>query len=152
MKIILNPWVRFCVKLVTIWKQITNGVKWAKKTNKTSLIPVDTFSGKVHVKWDNQASLTPLGQLAFFIEFLKTSGLFNEWVDNCPMIFTSPNAPSKRDILGTILLSVLAGHKRYAHITSIRCDNVNPGLLGMNKISSASLLNSQVKTPQSLTR
>ena len=110
--------------------------KKAKKSTKTRLISVDTFGGKVHVRWDNQASLTPLGQLAFFIEFLKTSGLFNEWVDNCPMIFTSPNAPSKRDILGTILLSVLAGHKRYAHITSIRCDNVNPALLGMNKISS----------------
>lgn len=36
---------------------------------KTELIPVDTFGGRIHVKWDSQASLTPLGQLAFFIEF-----------------------------------------------------------------------------------
>jgi len=49
------------------------------------LIPVDTFGGRVHVKWDSQAALTPLGQLAFFIEFLKTGGLFNEWVAKCPM-------------------------------------------------------------------
>jgi hypothetical protein len=49
---------------------------------------------------------------------------------------TSPNAPTNRDILGTLLLSVLAGHTRYAHITTIRCDGVNPGLLGMNKIVS----------------
>jgi hypothetical protein len=47
------------------------------------LIQVDTFGGKVHVKWDSQASITPLGQLAFFIEFLKTSGLFNNWVEGC---------------------------------------------------------------------
>lgn len=100
------------------------------------LIPVDTFGGRVHVRRDSQASLTPLGQLAFFIEFLKTGGLFNDWVTQCPMIFTSPNAPKKRDILGTILLSVLAGHKRYSHITSICCDNVNPALLGMSKIAS----------------
>lgn len=110
--------------------------KKAKISTELALIPVDTFGGRVHVKWDSQASLTPLGQLAFFIEFLKTGGLFNEWVDRCPMVFTSPNAPNKRDILGTILLSVLAGHKRYAHITSILCDKVNPILLGMSKIAS----------------
>jgi hypothetical protein len=28
--------------------------------------------------------------------------------------------------LGTVLLSVLAGHWRYAHITTLRCDPVNP--------------------------
>jgi len=100
------------------------------------LIPVDTFGGRVHVKWDNQASLTPLGQLAFFIEFLKTSGHFERWVSDCPMDFTSPNAPMKRDVLGTILLSVLSGHTRYSHITTIRCDGVNPQLLGMNKVVS----------------
>jgi len=38
-------------------------------------IPVDTSGGRVHVKWDSQTSLTPLGQLAFFIEFLKTGGI-----------------------------------------------------------------------------
>ena len=48
----------------------------------------------------------------------------------------SPNAPSKRDILGTLLLSILSGHKRYAHVTSICSDNVNPRLLGMSKVVS----------------
>jgi Resolvase, N terminal domain len=28
------------------------------------------------------------------------------------------------------MLSVLAGHRRYAHITTLRCDPVNPPLLG----------------------
>jgi hypothetical protein len=52
------------------------------------------------------------------------------------MHFTSPNAPSKRHVLGTVLLSVLAGHRRYAHITTLRCDSVNPPLLGMQKVVS----------------
>ncbi len=38
--------------------------------------------------------------------------------------------------MGTLLLSVLSGHKRYAHITAIRSDGVNPGLLDMKKIVS----------------
>jgi hypothetical protein len=39
-------------------------------------------------------------------------------------------------VLGTVLLSVLAGHWRYVHITSVRCDPANPSLLGMNKVVS----------------
>jgi hypothetical protein len=35
-----------------------------------------------------------------------------------------------------VLLSSLAGHKRYAHITTIRSDSVNPRLLGMKKVMS----------------
>ena len=35
-----------------------------------------------------------------------------------------------------MLLSVLAGHRRYTHITASRCDSVNPPLLGMRKVVS----------------
>jgi Transposase DDE domain group 1 len=97
----------------------------------------DTFGGRVHVEWETEGgAVTPLGQLPFFIEFLKQGGLFEGWVAGCPLLLTSPNAPTKRDILGTLLLSVLAGHRRYAHITALRCDPVNPPLLGMNKVVS----------------
>jgi len=37
---------------------------------------VDTYGGRVHVEWDPQAAVTPLGQLPFFIDFLKTAELF----------------------------------------------------------------------------
>ena len=99
-------------------------------------IGLETYAGKIHVEWDPQAAVTPLGQLPFFIEFLKVSGLFDAFVDECPLEYSSPNAPDKRSILGTLMLSILAGHKRYAHISTIRCDGVNPELLGMEKIIS----------------
>jgi len=38
------------------------------------------------------------------------------------------------------MFSVLAGHKRYSHVTAIRCDGVNPGLLGMNKVISEDVM------------
>ena len=85
----------------------------------------------MHVEWDPTAAATPLGQLPFFVEFLKLGGLFDPWVADCPLTLTSPNAPAKRDILGTLLLAVLAGHQRYAHITALRGDAVNAALLGM---------------------
>ena len=39
-------------------------------------------------------------------------------------------------MLGTVLLSVLAGHGRYAHITALRGDGVNAPLLGKKKVVS----------------
>ena len=43
---------------------------------------------------------TGLGPAAYFIEFLKTNGLWERWVEDCPLYYTSPNAPAKQDILG----------------------------------------------------
>jgi len=54
----------------------------------------------VHVEWDAAEPVTPLGQLPFFIEYLKQGGLFDGWVADCPLSFCSPNAPRKRDVLG----------------------------------------------------
>ena len=97
---------------------------------------LDTFGGKVEVRWNSDAEVTVMGQMAFFIEFLKTAGLWRSWVKDSPLSYTSPNAPKKEDVLGTILLSVLAGHRRYAHITAIRGDGVNPEMLGMSRVVS----------------
>ncbi len=99
-------------------------------------IVVDSWAGPVRVVWDTAAPLTPFGQLSFFIQFLRTTGLLDAYIGDCPLNYTSANAPSKRDVLGTVLLSVLAGHKRYAHITALRADTVQPELLGMNRVMS----------------
>lgn len=95
-------------------------------------VPVDTFAGRVHGEWDAQAAATPLGQLRFFTEFLQVSGLFGPWVRDCPLHLRSPNAPSKRDVLGTAVLSILTEYQRYAHINGVRNDRINPPLLGMS--------------------
>ena len=97
---------------------------------------LSTPGGRYQVRWDDNGSATALGQLAFFAEFLDVSGLFERWVTNCPMAYTSPNAPGTKDVLGTWLLSILDGQWRYAHITGLRGDSVAPGILGMNKIVS----------------
>jgi hypothetical protein len=99
-------------------------------------VTVDSRAGQIKVEWDPQAPLTPLGQASFFIEFLKVSGVFDALVADCPLHRTSPNAPSNRDVLGTLVLSVLAGHKRYAHVTALRADGVLPELLGIERILS----------------
>ena len=46
----------------------------------TGRVVADTFAGRVHVEWDSSAPVTPLGQLPFFIEYLKQGGLFDGMV------------------------------------------------------------------------
>lgn len=97
---------------------------------------LSTPGGRFHVRWDENGSATALGQLAFFGEFLEVSGLFSRWVEGCPLPYTSPNAPAEVDLLGTWLLSILDGQRRYAHIAGLRGDEVAPEILGMSKIVS----------------
>lgn len=99
-------------------------------------LAVDTHGRRIHVEWDPASPVTPLGQLVFFSQFLATGGLFSHWVERCPLRFSSPNAPSLTNLLGTITLSVLAGQFRYAHVTGLRADTVNPVGLGMSKVCS----------------
>jgi hypothetical protein len=60
-------------------------------------VVADTFAGRIHVEWDNSAPVTPLGQMPFFIAFVKQGGLFDGLVVDCPLHYTSPNAPRKRE-------------------------------------------------------
>ena len=98
-------------------------------------VKVDTFGGTVHVEWDPDAAATPLGHLAFFAEYLKVSGRFDALVADCPLNYTSPNA-AKRDVLGTVLLSALAGQSALRTSRQLRGDRVYPSLLGMSKVAS----------------
>jgi hypothetical protein len=106
---------------------------------------VQTMAGRIQVRWEAESAATPMGQLAYFIEFVHLTELWSRWLESCPLAYTSPNAPSKAEVLGTWLLSMLAGHRRYAHVTAMRCDGINPGLLGMKKVISEDALRNALK-------
>ena len=106
---------------------------------------VQTMAGREQVRWDAESVATPMWPLAYFIEFLTRTGLWSRWQESGPLSYTSLNAPSKAEGLGTWLLSILSGHKRHSHVTAIRCDGVNPGLLGMGKVISEDALRNALK-------
>ncbi len=126
--------------------------KMKRENALAKLIPcssLQTAGGRVQVRWESESAATPMGQLAYFIEFLTLTGLWQRWKESYPLAYTSPNAPSKAEVLGTWLLSILAGHRRYSHVTAIRCDGVNPGLLGMSKVISEDAMRRALKaTPE----
>jgi hypothetical protein len=55
---------------------------------------VDTMGGRVHVRWDETAQATPHGQIVFFAEFLATAGVFDRWVQACPLRY-NPHKPGR---------------------------------------------------------
>jgi hypothetical protein len=64
----------------------------------------ETMGGRAHVRWDEAAQATPHGQIVFFAEFLATAGVFDRWVQACPLRYSSPNASRPHDVLGTLML------------------------------------------------
>lgn len=117
-----------------------------RKAEAETTMTVDTPGGRIQVQWDREANATPYGQLAFFAEFLQVSGIFDTWVAGCPLSDSSPNAPSIRDVLGTWMLSVLAEHRRYAHVTGLPGDGVSPHVLGLSRLISEDALRRALST------
>src|ERR1035437_3156416 len=83
-------------------------------------IGVETKNGRIQVKLDTSSSATPFGQMVFFIEFLKLTGLYERWIEDCPLRYAGPNGSPTADILGPWFFSILSRPRRSAHITTVR--------------------------------
>ena len=97
---------------------------------------IDSFGGPVKACWGSSPAVTRHGLLAYFIDFLKVSKTWKEFVDSCPLTYSSPNAPTKEEILATMLDSILIGQRRYAHMTALSGDTVIAGLFGVTTFRS----------------
>ena len=94
--------------------------------------PLDTPGGRFYAEWDTEAPVTREGQLIFFFQFLHAGGRWKEFLSKCPLTYTGNRGSGAAKVMGTVLLSVLSGHWRYAHINGVRGDGINPGLLGID--------------------
>ena len=110
--------------------------KAAAVQNLLPALGVESLGGQVQVRWNQREAATPFGQMAYFAEFLNLSGLYRHWIEDCPLRYASPNGSKIADVLGTLFLSVLSGHWRYAHIAALRADAVSASLLGMDAVVS----------------
>ena len=97
-------------------------------------VDIPAFGGRLDVSWDPDSQVTQWGGLAYFVSYLKTSGLFDRLVEDAPFHYTSPNAPEVRDVVGTTVLAIVCGFTRYVHINRLRNDTVLAALLGLGRI------------------
>jgi hypothetical protein len=58
---------------------------------------LDTFACPVKVEWDTSSPLTPLGQIVYFIEFLKVSVRLDAAIEDCPLVADNGGGPPKRN-------------------------------------------------------
>lgn len=114
----------------TLTKDISLPLKFKVKEK------LKTDSGILDWSWDENALLTMNGYLSFYAQYLHAGSLFTSLCDDCPLEYKSNNAPQIKDILGTIMLSLLNGHSRYSHMGSLYGDTASAELLGINKIMS----------------
>ncbi len=118
-----------------------NDSSYAEKQSSAS----PSVSG-MRIQWSDQSKqLTQMAGLAYFVEFLETTGLFEHFVESCPLSYQSNNAPHKRAVLGTILLSVLKGHTRYAHMSALSGNGLDADLLKMQSIPSEDSIRSALR-------
>lgn len=89
-----------------------------------------------NVEWDANAKVTPMGSLVYFAQYLQSGGLMTGLCKDTPLNYTSNNAPEERDIMGTVVLSIINGQTRYAHINSLRGDSVGAEILDVSKVMS----------------
>ena len=102
--------------------------------------------GGLEVEWsDDHGRLSRMGGLGYFADYLEATGLFEHLVGTCPLVYLSNNAPNKRDVLGEILLSVLEGQTRYAHMASLANAELDAQTMGMEKIPSEDSIRTALK-------
>ncbi len=99
----------------------------------TGAWPLDTPGGRFYAEWDDQSPVSREGQLIFFFQFLHAGGRWEQFLQTCPLNYAGNRGSGALNVMGTVLLSVLCGHWRYAHINAVRGDGINPGLLGMDR-------------------
>ena len=97
---------------------------------------LDTFGGPVKACWESAPAVTRNGGVAYFLNFLKVSGTWKAFVDSCPLTYSSPNAPTKEEVLATLVYAILIGQRRYAHIAALSGDKVMAGLFGVKTFRS----------------
>lgn len=114
----------------------TNNTLNTNSVNINPLNKLQTDTGVFNWSFDEGSSITLNGYLPFFAEYLHEGNLFSSWVADCPLEYKSNNAPEVSDVLGTIMLSVLSGHTRYCHMSSVYGDEASAELIGVNKFVS----------------
>lgn len=97
---------------------------------------IDTPGGRFQVRFDDTTPVSALGPLVFFARFIGAGGRFEALSREAPLRYTSNNAPDPREVLATLVLGILAGCRRFAHLSALQFDEVAAGLLGVRALVS----------------
>ena len=76
---------------------------------------IETLGGDYALKWDDETQMGVNAHAALLSQFAKAGGFFDRLVETCPMRLTSNNAPEVRDLIATVMVSMVNGATRFRH-------------------------------------
>ena len=97
---------------------------------------IETLGGDYALKWDDETQMGVNAHAALLSQFAKTGGFFDRLVETCPMRLTSSNAPGIRDLIATVMVSMVNGATRFRHFDRLRGDAATAGLFGVGRFMS----------------
>ena len=97
---------------------------------------ISTLGGDYALKWDDETQMSVNAHAALLSQFAKAGGFFDRLVATCPMRLKSNNAPDVRDLIATVMVSMINGATRFRHIDRLRGDTATAGLFGVKRFMS----------------
>ena len=97
---------------------------------------IETLGGDYALKWDDETQMSVNAHAALLSQFAKAGGFFDSLVETCPMRLTSNNAPEVRDLVATVMVSMVNGATRFRHFDRLHGDAATAELFGVGRFIS----------------
>ena len=97
---------------------------------------IETLGGEYTLKWDDETQMSVNAHAALLSQFAKAGGFFDRLVETCPMRLTSNNAPGVRDLIATVMVSMVNGATRFRHFDRLHGDVATAALFGVERFMS----------------
>ena len=97
---------------------------------------ISTLGGDYTLKWDDETQMSVNAHAALLSQFAKAGGFLDRLVETCPMRLTSNNAPEVRDLIATVMVSMINGATRFRHFDRLRGDTATAELFGVGRFMS----------------
>ena len=85
----------------------TNDVKEYNTKPAAGVQKIETLGGDYALKWDDETQMSVNAHAALLSQFAKAGGFFDRLVETCPMRLTSNNAPEVRELIATVMVSMV---------------------------------------------
>lgn len=97
---------------------------------------IETLGGGYALKWDDETQMSVNAHAALLSQFAKAGGFLDRLVETCPTRLTSNNAPEVRDLIATVMVSMVNGATRFRHFDRLRGDAASAELFGVRRFMS----------------
>ena len=97
---------------------------------------ISTLGGDYALRWDDESPMGVNAHAALPSRFAKAGGFFERLVETCPMKLASNNAPGVRDLIATVMVSMVNGATRFRYVDRLHGDAATAELFGVERFMS----------------